>query len=89
VPEDKPIRVELCRERGFRRTEIATLAQRNFYLASTVVSDGLHCFTGVGNSGCVHQPTITGSRAEPRREAGLRLGSTREGLTVREDEIHR
>jgi hypothetical protein len=40
------MRVELRREEGFRRTEIATFAQRNFYLASTVLSDGLHCFTG-------------------------------------------
>ena len=27
----------------------------------TVVSDGLHCFTGVGNAGCVHQPIVTAS----------------------------
>jgi hypothetical protein len=51
----------LRRVKGFRRAEIATLAQRNFHPASTVVSDGLHCFTGVGNAGCVHQPIITGS----------------------------
>ena len=30
----------------YRRAESATLAQRNFHPASTVVSDGLHCFTG-------------------------------------------
>jgi hypothetical protein len=47
-------------EKGFAVTEIAAFAQRNFYLASTVVSGGLHCFTGIGN-----------------------------GVTVREDEIHR
>ena len=23
--------------------------------------NGLHCFTGVGNAGCIHQPIITGS----------------------------
>src|SRR5215472_1054629 len=40
---------------------LATLAQRNFHPASTVVSDGLHCFTGVSNAGCVHQPIVTGS----------------------------
>src|SRR5215475_11500859 len=32
-----------------------------FHSSSTVVSDGLHCFTGVGNAGWVHQPIITGS----------------------------
>src|SRR5437667_85832 len=61
TPEGKPIRLKLRRVKGFRRAEIASLAQRNFHPASTVVSDGLHCFTGVGNAGCVHQPIITGS----------------------------
>ena len=53
--------MKLRRVKGFRRAEIATLAQRNFHPGSTVVSDGLHCFTAVGNAGCVHQPIITGS----------------------------
>src|ERR1700730_5724360 len=61
TPEGKPIRLKLRRVKGFRRAEIATLAHRHFQPASTVVSDGLHCFTGVGNAGCVHQPIITGS----------------------------
>src|SRR5947207_2181567 len=61
LSEGKPIRLKLRRVKGFRRAEIASLAQRNFHPASTVVSDGLHCFTGVGNAGCVHQPIITGS----------------------------
>jgi len=48
TPEGKPIRLKLRRVKGFRRAEIATLAQRNFQPASTVVRDGLHFFTGVG-----------------------------------------
>jgi transposase-like protein len=61
TPEGKPIRLKLRRVTGFRRAAIATLAKRNFDPASTVVSDGLRCFTGVSNAGCVHQPIITGS----------------------------
>ena len=61
TPERKPIRLKLRRVKGFRHAEIATLAQRNFQPASTVVSDGLHCFTAVDNAGCVHQPIITGA----------------------------
>src|ERR1700740_451179 len=61
TPEGQPIRLKLRRVKGLRRAEIATLAPRNFHPASPVVSDGLHCFTGVGNAGCVHQPIITGS----------------------------
>ena len=53
--------MKLRRVKGFRRAEITTLAQRNFHPASTVVSDGLHCFTGVGNAGCVDEPIITRS----------------------------
>src|SRR5205085_6674328 len=59
TPEGKPSRLKLRRVKGFRRAEIATLAKRNFDPASTIVSDGLRCFAGVGNAGCVHQPIIT------------------------------
>ena len=61
TPEGKPSRLKLRRVKGFRRAEIATLAKRNFDPASTIVSDGLRCFAGVGNAGCVHQPIITGA----------------------------
>jgi hypothetical protein len=61
TPQGKPIRLQLRRVKGFRRAEIVTLAKRNFNPASTVVSDGLRCFAGVGKAGCVHQPIITGS----------------------------
>jgi hypothetical protein len=43
--------LQLRRVKGFRRAEIATLAKRNFDPASTVVSDGLRCFAGVGIHG--------------------------------------
>src|SRR5215469_6274135 len=61
TPEGKPIRLKLRRVAGFRRAEITALAKRNFNSASTVVSDGLRCFAGVSNAGCIHQPIITGS----------------------------
>jgi transposase-like protein len=61
TPQGQPIRLQLRRVKGFRRAEIATLATRNFAPASTVVSDGLRCFTAVINAGCVHQPIIAGA----------------------------
>jgi transposase-like protein len=61
TPQGKPIRLQLRRVKGFRRAEITALAKRNFRSASTVVSDGLRCFAGLGKAGCVHQPIITGS----------------------------
>src|SRR5262249_40792319 len=60
-PGGNPTRLKLRRVKVSPRAEIAPLAQRISPPASTVVSDGLHCFTGVGNAGCVHQPIITGS----------------------------
>jgi transposase-like protein len=61
TPLGKPIRLQLRRVKGFCRAEITTLAKRNFAPASTVVSDGLKCFTAVINAGCVHQPIIAGA----------------------------
>src|SRR5512147_2715198 len=50
-----------CAVRGFRRTEIETLAKRSLDAACTVVSDALSCFRGVTAAGCTHQPIRTGS----------------------------
>jgi transposase-like protein len=61
TPEGKPIRLKLRRVKGFQRTEIGSLAMRDFDPASTVVSDGLGCFRGVIDAGCSHQPIITGA----------------------------
>jgi transposase-like protein len=61
TPEGRPVRLKLRRVKGFRRTEIERLANRNFEPDSTVVSDGLRCFRGVIDAGCTHQPIVTGS----------------------------
>ena len=61
---------------GFRRGEIAALAKRNFAPASTVVSDGLRCFNGVGSAGCVHQPIITGSGRKAARNPAFKWVNT-------------
>ena len=65
TPEGKPVRIKLRRVEGFRRKALETLAKRNFEPASTIVSDGLRCFTGVSKAGCVHQPIVTGSGRKP------------------------
>ena len=61
TPQGKPIRLKLRRVKGFRRAEMTALATRNFNPASTLVSDGLRRFAGVGNAGCIRQPITTGS----------------------------
>jgi transposase-like protein len=61
TPQGQPIRLKLRRVKGFRCAEITALARHNFKPTSTVVTDGLRCFTGVAKAGCVHQPIITQS----------------------------
>ena len=47
---------------GFTRKAIAAWASDNLSPDSTVVSDGLACFAGVTDAGCVHRPTVVGGR---------------------------
>ena len=57
----KPKRLKLQVVEGFRKTEIAKLAQSSFAAGSNVVSDGLSCWKSVEIAGCDHFPMISGS----------------------------
>jgi hypothetical protein len=46
--------------KGFRLTEISRWAKQHLQEGSTVVSDGLACFSAVTNAGCEHIPIVTG-----------------------------
>ena len=68
--ERKPRRLRLTSMvKGFRKKEIATLAKRDFAAGSNVVSDGLSCWTAVGEAGCDHFPMVTGSGPQAARWA--------------------
>ena len=67
--ERKPRRLRLTVVKGFRKKEIATLAKRDFAAGSNVVSDGLSCWTAVGEAGCDHFPMVTGSGPQAARWA--------------------
>jgi hypothetical protein len=67
--ERKPRRLRLTVVKGFRKKEIATLAKRDFAAGSNVVSDGLSCWTAVGEAGCDHFPMVTGSGPQTARWA--------------------
>ena len=47
--------------KGFRQKEIEALAKRDFAAGSNVVTDGLSCWTAVGEAGCDHFPMVAGS----------------------------
>ncbi len=45
---------------GFRLTEISRWAKRHLQANSTVISDGLPCFSAVTEAGCGHNSMVTG-----------------------------
>ena len=57
----KPRRLKLQVVKGFRKAEIAKLAQSSFAAGTNVVSDGLSCWQTVTKAGCDHFPMTTGS----------------------------
>jgi ISXO2-like transposase domain/Transposase zinc-ribbon domain len=61
TPERKPKRLRLSVVKGFRKKEVEKLAKRDFAPGSTVVSDGLSCWSAVEKAGCEHRPMVTGS----------------------------
>ena len=59
--ERQPKRLELQVVKGFRKTEIAKLAQSSCAAGTNVVSDGLSCWQTVTKAGCDHFLMNTGS----------------------------
>lgn len=45
---------------GFRSKTIETWAKKAFVPGSTIISDGLACFTAVTHAGCLHDPIVCG-----------------------------
>lgn len=60
-----PIHAKLTPVSGFTRKAVAAWASAHLAPGSVVVSDGLACFNGVADAGCVHQPAVVGTR-KPR-----------------------
>jgi hypothetical protein len=60
--EGHPLRAKLAQLPGFTRKAIAEWASAALRPGCTVLSDGLACFAGVTEAGCIHQPTIVGGR---------------------------
>jgi len=57
-----PLRAKLSAVPGFTLKAIAAWASSHLSPGSCVVSDGLACFTAVGEAGCQHRPIIVGGR---------------------------
>ncbi len=58
--EGHPIAMNMNVVKGFRLTEISRWAKQHLQPNSTVISDGLPCFTAVTEAGCSHISIVTG-----------------------------
>lgn len=58
--DGKPVQIHLRRVRGFKKTEIAQYAKVSLATGSHIFTDGLACFKGVSDAGCVHTAIVTG-----------------------------
>jgi len=58
--EGHPTRMHMCVIKGFRSKEISTWAKCHIVPGSTVISDGLACFSAVKEAGCSHISITTG-----------------------------
>jgi transposase-like protein len=65
--DNKPKRIKLRRITRFKRRRVKSLTKRIIAEGARVVTDGLGCFRGVADAGCVHQPIITGSGRQAAR----------------------
>lgn len=74
--DDKPMAMHLRRVKGFRKMEISRYAKHSLTAGSLVVSDGLSCFQGVANAGCLHQPIIVGSGRQAAQHPAFKWVNT-------------
>ncbi len=58
--EGHPTRMHMCVIKGFRSEEISNWARGHLAPESTVISDGLACFSAVKAAGCSHCAIVTG-----------------------------
>lgn len=58
--EGHPIAMNMNVVKGFRLTEISRWAKQHLHPGSTVISDGLSCFSAVTEAGCSHISIVTG-----------------------------
>lgn len=59
--EGKPNRIKLQVVSGFRKMELEKWAKSHLEAGSKVISDGLSCFSGIGNAGYEHSFIVVGN----------------------------
>ena len=74
--DGKAHRVKLRRVRRFTKKAIKAVTKRIVVQGAHVVTDGLGCFNGVADAGCVHQPVVTGSGRKAARHPAFKAVNT-------------
>jgi len=82
----RPRRIKLRRIARFKRRRVKSLTKRIVAPGATVVTDGLACFRGVADAGCVHVAMATGSGRRAARHPAFRwvntmLGNIKSAIT--------
>ena len=72
----KAHRVKLRRLKRFTKKAIKAVTGRIVVEGALVVTDGLGCFRGVADAGCVHQAIVTGSGRKAARHPAFRAVNT-------------
>ena len=72
----RPRRIKLRRIARFKRRRVTSLAKSILAPGATVVTDGLACFRGVTEAGCVHVAFPTGSGRQAARHPAFRWVNT-------------
>lgn len=63
-PEGHPLYIKLSHLNGFTKQEIMDWTSKHLSSGSLVATDGLHCFSGVQEADCNHEPIITTGGSE-------------------------
>jgi ribosomal protein L37AE/L43A len=74
--DNKPKRIKLRRIARFKRRRVKSLTKRIIAVGAKVVTDGLGCFRGVADAGCMHQPIRTGSGRQAARHPAFTWANT-------------
>jgi transposase-like protein len=72
----RPRRMKLRRIARFKRRRVTSLTKRIVAPGTTVVTDGLSCFRGVADAGCLHIAIATGSGRRAARHPAFRWANT-------------
>ena len=74
--DGRPQKIKIRRIARFKRKRVKGLAKRIIAPGSTVVTDGLSCFRGLADAGCVHIALPTGSGRRAARHPAFKWANT-------------